>query len=165
MAELAQSPVLKQRTLANADYVRAWKEYDPKKIYTINGIPPKNSSPPLPKTLYNSNGDPIIFDENGFPDFTAHVHEINGKKQYYEIDMKGTYEGANNDFGIADSKAGITKQYREDNNLTWHHHEDGKTMMLVPKDINGIPHTGGASIVEHNRNFANILYFPKPIIP
>ncbi|WP_370221743.1 HNH endonuclease [Cytobacillus sp.] len=32
---------------------------------------------------------------------------------------------------------------------TWHHVEDGKTMMLVPSDIHGeVRHTGGASLIR-----------------
>ncbi|MDJ0708552.1 MAG: HNH endonuclease, partial [Leptolyngbyaceae cyanobacterium MO_188.B28] len=44
------------------------------------------------------------------------------------------------------------RRYRQGKNewgiqLTWHHHQGGKTMLLVPTDLHGnIPHTGGASI-------------------
>ena len=32
---------------------------------------------------------------------------------------------------------------------TWHHVEDGKTMMLVPSDIHSaVRHTGGASLIK-----------------
>ncbi len=163
MAELAQSPVLKQRTLANADYVRAWKEYDPNKVYLVNGQIPINSGGTLPKIMKTSSGIDIIIDANGFPDFTNHVVSINGKKQYYEIDMQGNYT---TDFSKSDALAGITEQYRIDNSLTWHHHQDGKTMMLIPRNINGgIRHTGGRAVVDHNSNSPNnVLYFPSPII-
>ena len=32
---------------------------------------------------------------------------------------------------------------------TWHHVEDGKTMLLVPSDLHGaVRHTGGASLIR-----------------
>ncbi|MGE0789729.1 MAG: RHS repeat-associated core domain-containing protein [Sandaracinaceae bacterium] len=38
--------------------------------------------------------------------------------------------------------------YRDEHGLTWHHHEDGRTMQLVPQDLhNNVPHQGGVS--EH----------------
>ncbi len=38
------------------------------------------------------------------------------------------------------------RNLRTEQNLTWHHHEDGTTMQLVPKNLNNeVPHTGGAS--------------------
>jgi len=38
------------------------------------------------------------------------------------------------------------KDYRDKNGLTWHHHQDGERMQLVPTDLHtNIPHVGGAS--------------------
>ncbi len=38
------------------------------------------------------------------------------------------------------------KQYRKENNLTWHERSDMKTMDLVPQEIHGnVPHSGGIS--------------------
>ena len=165
LAELAQSPVLKQRTLANADYVRAWKEYDPNKVYLINGRVPINSGPPLPKILNTPSGHPVTFDTNGFPDFRPYVLDNPaGGKYAFKIDMKGTYEGG--DFLIADNLAGFSSINPRPAGYTWHHHQDGQTMMLVPDFINspskrGIPHSGGKSIIEHN-NSNQVLYFTSP---
>jgi hypothetical protein len=37
-------------------------------------------------------------------------------------------------------------RYRQMNRLTWHHHQDGARMQLVPTDLHSnIPHAGGAS--------------------
>lgn len=39
--------------------------------------------------------------------------------------------------------------YRQENDLTWHHHQDGKRLQLVPLDLHAnTPHAGGASIVK-----------------
>ncbi len=40
-------------------------------------------------------------------------------------------------------------------NHTWHHHQDTKTLLLVPRNLNsaqfsGISHTGGAAIIRYN---------------
>ena len=33
---------------------------------------------------------------------------------------------------------------------TWHHHQDGKTMQLVPQDLHyHVRHTGGVSTIKH----------------
>jgi len=38
------------------------------------------------------------------------------------------------------------ERYRVANRLTWHHHQGGNLMLLVPRDLHAnIPHTGGAS--------------------
>lgn len=161
-SEIKSNEVFKNRAIDNPDYIRAFNEYDPNKIYQINNQIPINSGPPNPKLTLS--GQTIYFDNNGFPDFTPYVQSVNDKKQFYKIDMQGSYEGG--DFAVADAKAGISKKYRDDNNLTWHHHQDGQTMMLVPREINsGIRHTGGNAVVNHNKNNSNnILYFPSPII-
>lgn len=39
------------------------------------------------------------------------------------------------------------RRYRQENGLTWHEHQDCKTMQLVPKEIhNNIPHEGGICV-------------------
>jgi hypothetical protein len=47
------------------------------------------------------------------------------------------------------SSSGITAEYRETNKLTWHHHQDCKTMLLIPSDIHSkTGHTGGLAIIK-----------------
>lgn len=42
--------------------------------------------------------------------------------------------------------AAEAQRWMDANNLTWHHHQGGTTMMAVPTDIHAnVPHTGGAS--------------------
>jgi len=44
------------------------------------------------------------------------------------------------------------KEYRKENNLSWHERSDKKTMDLVPQEIHGnIPHSGGISATK-NKN-------------
>jgi len=82
-------------------------------------------------------GTPIKFRE-GFPDFSPY------SKHQVKSDMKGDYH---QDFGQAD--AAMRRQFpgwERPSDHTWHHSEDGVTMLLVPKDINSIPHTGGNAL-------------------
>jgi RHS repeat-associated protein len=72
-----------------------------------------------------------------YPDFTPYVHPTNGT-----VPIKQT--GKNKiDFPAADAKRGLPRP----EGWTWHHHEDGTTMQLIPTIINErFSHTGGASV-------------------
>ena len=40
--------------------------------------------------------------------------------------------------------------WRKPKDMTWHHHQDCKTMILVPKAINNnVPHSGGAANIRN----------------
>jgi len=69
----------------------------------------------------------IPFDKHGYPDFSS----------VSQKDVQITQTGDNwKDFAAADKAAGIKAKFRQENNLTWHHHhQDGTTMQLVPKTI------------------------------
>lgn len=46
--------------------------------------------------------------------------------------------------------AAAVERWRVQNGYTWHHHENGTLMQLVPSDLNGnVPHVGGASGARH----------------
>jgi DNase/tRNase domain of colicin-like bacteriocin len=48
------------------------------------------------------------------------------------------------DNALADKVAGITEEKRQDEKYTWHHHQDGKTMQLIKRDVHkDFFHTGG----------------------
>lgn len=45
---------------------------------------------------------------------------------------------------LADKAAGITAEKRQAEGYTWHHHQDGKTMQLIKRDVHrDFFHTGG----------------------
>lgn len=105
-------------------------------------------------TSSKGNNYKVAFDQHGFPEFGPHVVDLpNGKKGEVKIDMDGTYEGQ--DFARADKAAGITQEYRRENGLTWHHHQDAETMQLVPADLNEVPHSGGAAVIRSARDVAS----------
>ncbi len=81
----------------------------------------------------------VYFNEKGFPDF--------GPYAVKEVKVPNLIGENWHDFKEANKAAGIKK---EPKGYTWHHHEDGVTMQLVPQDIHdAIKHTGGAAIKRH----------------
>jgi len=77
----------------------------------------------------------IPFDGNGFPDFSGVAQKT--------VQIQQTKNRAA-DYAAANRAAGLPSTPR---GLTWHHHQDGKTMQLVPTDIHrGTGHTGGVAL-------------------
>jgi hypothetical protein len=76
----------------------------------------------------------IYYDEHGFPDFTP----------YSEVNVRVELTGSRySDEQLANQLAGFNET---PSGYSWHHHQDGQTMMLVPTDIHKVrstPHTGG----------------------
>ena len=78
----------------------------------------------------------VIF-KNGFPDFSPYAVKT--------VEIKQT---GNNvvDFAAANLAAGLEVQPK---GYTWHHHENGTTMQLVPTSLHGqVGHSGGAAYVK-----------------
>ncbi len=76
----------------------------------------------------------VPFDEHGYPDFRAAGVVEREVKIKYTGSRAGDYKAANDAAGL-----GTTPDGR-----TWHHHQDGTTMQMIPEDIHqGTGHTGG----------------------
>ena len=80
----------------------------------------------------------VNFSKEGFPEFEPYsikkvtINNLEGDAYYDFIK-------ANEAAGYSSTPAGYT----------WHHVEDGKTMLLVPSDLHGaVRHTGGASLIR-----------------
>ncbi|NPC84254.1 HNH endonuclease, partial [Pyxidicoccus fallax] len=100
---------------------------------------PDPNTPKGQEILKATEGKPIQF-KDGYPDFSPF------SQKNVSIEMKGDHY---QDFKAANMKAGFGDTATPPPGMTWHHHEDGKTMMLVPQKINNnVPHTGGASVVK-----------------
>ncbi len=116
------------------------------------------------QTIVTKSGYKVTFNKYGFPDFSPFA-----KKTVELPNMHGNYS---TDFSNANELAGFGKgkksHLKEYPYHTWHHHEDGKTMQLVPKDLNnpnlgGINHSGGTHVTKHNKNpNLNEVSFPSP---
>jgi len=78
----------------------------------------------------------VPFDAEGYPDFRA--------AGLVKIEVKIKYTGSRTgDFAAANKAAGLGETPK---GMTWHHHQDGMTMQLVPTEIHAkTGHTGGFS--------------------
>jgi hypothetical protein len=81
--------------------------------------------------------DGVRFTEDGFPDFKPYAtHEVT-----FDPHFVGNH---GSDFTDANRLAGLPEK---PDGYTWHHHQDGRTMQLIPTDLHrGVPHAGGVAI-------------------
>ena len=80
----------------------------------------------------------VNFTKEGFPDFSPYRSK--------SVQIQNLQGDAYYDFIKANQAAGYKTTPK---GFTWHHVEDGSTMMLVPSDIHGaVRHTGGASLIR-----------------
>ena len=83
----------------------------------------------------------IPFKENGFPDFTGVA------KVSVEIEQTG-----NRAADVKAANAAADLQSTPDG-YSWHHHENGSTMQLVPRKIHAATgHTGGVAVGQNEEN-------------
>jgi hypothetical protein len=114
----------------------------------------------------------VCFDDLGFLDFSDFIYQAGGI--VYEVTINDM--GSTTDFTQANKemakKLNIDKfdldAFTDENGLkyTWHHHQDGKTMQLVPGVVNGsVNHLGGNGIMEKgksiNKSFKDMLPSPE----
>jgi LXG domain of WXG superfamily/DNase/tRNase domain of colicin-like bacteriocin len=139
------------------------------KDFTKEILKTKPMNSPIPEKWYKKGGDISIDDNgtwtytnksgisvsypNGYPDFRPYMHP-NVEPVTIEV-----HSPKNNpkDFENANKEAKLTKDTdppiidirKPPEGYTWHHHEDGKTMMLVDEDIHReFRHIGGQSKVN-----------------
>ncbi|MFD2131019.1 HNH endonuclease [Pseudogracilibacillus auburnensis] len=100
----------------------------------------------------NKKGQTVRY-PNGYPDFTQYAHP-SVKPVQIEIanptNRPADYKNANLEAGLnKDSNPPVPALDKPPVGYIWHHHQDGKTMILVDKDIyNQFTHTGGVSTVN-----------------
>ncbi len=79
----------------------------------------------------------VNFTKEGFPDFNPYAK--------VKVEVSGL-TGKASDFTMANKAAGLKTT---PTGYTWHHVENGTTMILVPTDLHqAVRHTGGASLIE-----------------
>ncbi|MFN3178536.1 MAG: HNH endonuclease, partial [Phaeodactylibacter xiamenensis] len=126
---------------------------------------------------YGKNKIEVCFDDLGFPDFNDWVPNVNGTKMEFVINMNGnnlTGSGTG-DYGQAFDQMESLLGYRPSalsqieipgyEGIQWslHHHQDGKTMQLVPKMLNSnTPHVGGRTIMKNAREKGIDHWLPSP---
>jgi hypothetical protein len=87
----------------------------------------------------------LSFTKEGYPDFEPHALQLPNGSKRVQIEYTGRRSA---DFTAANKAA---KLGRIPDRYTWHHLEDGKSMMLVPKELHkAVKHSGGVSRYKHN---------------
>ena len=100
----------------------------------------------------NKHGQTVRYPD-GYPDFTPYMHPT-VKPVEIEIskptNRPADYKKANIEAGLnKDSDPPVPSLNRPPSGYIWHHHQDGKTMILVEKDIHReFTHAGGVSNVN-----------------
>ena len=99
------------------------------------------------KTIKNSDGtttytdiggNTVTYSKNGHPDFSPYSKA--------EVKINNLTGNSTKDASLANKSLGLKST---PDGFTWHHAPDGKTMQLVPTEVNkNFPHTGGAAIVR-----------------
>ncbi|AJQ95715.1 HNH endonuclease [Gynuella sunshinyii] len=89
----------------------------------------------------------VPFDERGYPDFSEWIPE-GGR-----VELPGGQLGNHtSDFDKANKIYGVDATPE---GYTWHHHQDGKTMELVPQSVhNKTAHTGGVAVINKAKQIA-----------
>ena len=103
-------------------------------------------------TYTNKNGVSVSY-PNGYPDFSKYYHpDVKPVKIEYAKpkNYPKDYEAANTEAGLSKtSNPSVPEKNKPPEGYTWHHMEDGKTMVLVEKDVHDeFKHMGGQSIVN-----------------
>lgn len=94
---------------------------------------------PLPERLHAKYGTHIPFTEDGFPDFSRFV------RKEVKIKVQGNRR-------IDSRNAWAAAKMKKEPGWTWHHHQDGTTMQLVPYELHKrVGHNGSFSIYRAER--------------
>lgn len=128
-----------------------------------DGLFVPDAGSPLGRALQDFNGNPALRRpgsplpgipyRDGFPVFDDFVVPAGSGRAQVDILQSGVDDL---DFAAADDAlreaTGFTRRdlRQQHGNLTWHHHQDGVTMQLVPTELHGsrygVGHSGGASL-------------------
>ena len=80
----------------------------------------------------------VKFTNDGFPDFNPYSKA--------KVKVEGLKGNTSSDFTSANKAMGLKST---PSGYTWHHVEDGRTLMLVPTDLHQtVRHTGGAALIR-----------------
>jgi filamentous hemagglutinin len=89
----------------------------------------------------------VRFTLQGFPDFSPYAIAT--------VTLEDLTGSRTKDFKIANEMAGYAKT---PSGFTWHHIEDGHTLVLVPTALhNAVPHTGGIALDQNIKDLQTIF--------
>ncbi len=102
--------------------------------YAGQVYPIQNLSPGLQRKYPNS----VAFTPQGYPDFSPYA-----VARAQPGNLTGNYS---KDAALANKEVGLS---RTPDGYTWHHVEDGRTLLLVPRDLHrALGHTGGVANIK-----------------
>lgn len=109
--------------------------------YAGKEFPLKEFSPDLEKKYRY----PIRFNKYGYPDFSNYVRQTVSSDRL---------SGKQSDFAIANEiMRKRIPSWEQPRDMTWHHHQDGRTLQLIPRDLHeAVRHSGGASRLKAGDN-------------
>ncbi len=90
---------------------------------------------------YRSKG--LKFTPEGYPDFAPYAMKLPNGGQTVSIKLTGSRSA---DEALANAAC---KWTTTPDDFIWHHLEDGTSMMLVPRDLHTVAHTGGVAQYKH----------------
>jgi hypothetical protein len=100
---------------------------------TFNEFLQNRKDLPISGDLASKYPNGVKFTKEGFPDFIPYAK--------VRVKIDGLKGNTTSDFTAANRAAGLKQP---PSGYTWHHVEDGRTMMLVPTDLHqAVRHTGG----------------------
>ncbi|WP_444934008.1 HNH endonuclease [Microbulbifer sp. JTAC008] len=151
--------------LENGELNRPWQRRNVSaasgRIIEVNSGSPADAidnQTPWTNSVKLGNGTVVRYDSEGFPVFNDHVF-IHESLTANTVKIKLTGSDLD-DFRAADELAGINKAFRDEHDLTWHHHQDLGVLQLVPRSIHGpVTHTGGVSLHDQ---FVRLGHLPGP---
>lgn len=90
------------------------------------------------KEMQEKYPDGVRFTKQGHPDFSPYKID--------QVQWPRRFSGTHKDEAKANEKAG---RDRTPDGYTWHHHEDKKTMQLIPRDMHeAVRHAGGRALLR-----------------
>jgi hypothetical protein len=114
--------------------------------YTASGVRDSATVQVRPPNGGRARTYQVPFDSRGNPDFYGYARRLPNNQRAVQIPMTGN---RSRDFAAADRAAGYTPSNPRPAGYTWHHHQNRRSMILVPSDLHGaIPHRGGVSGVR-----------------
>lgn len=92
-------------------------------------------------TYYDKKGNAVTYSKSGHPDFSPYTE--------VQVELKNLTGNSSIDARKANMAVGLEST---PSGYNWHHAADGKTMQLVPEEINkSFSHTGGAAIIREQK--------------
>jgi hypothetical protein len=86
----------------------------------------------------------VRFTRDGYPDFGPYVMR-NKDGKAYKLVFENGFSGRRADAAAANAHFNLPKLPETH---TWHHHQDGKTLLAVPKDMHdAVRHAGGIALM------------------